>query len=259
MMAYTTQLQAALGMIEETRILLALWDEGMTATELTHASLESGAFPNMTARRVRNLVTEGFKPRYLCRGDSPAKLLKKLLSRLTNREFSQLLFLYTCRAHEILMDFVSDFYWKAYGSGRETISNRQAREFVQAAISDGRTSSTWSESTVTRVAAYLTGCLADFSLLESGRLSTRQFIPFRIELRVSAILAHDLHFAGYGDNQIVGHADWRLFGLERDDVLEELKRLSLRDLLIVQSGGGVVRINWKHQKMEELIDVLANG
>jgi DNA-directed RNA polymerase subunit alpha len=50
-----------------------------------------------------------------------------------------------------------------------------------------------------------------------------------------------------------------LFGLAREDVLEEIKRLSLKGLLIVQAAGDVVRISWKNQDMETLCDVLTQS
>ena len=76
---------------------------------------------------------------------------------------------------------------------------------------------------------------------------------------MSAYLAYELHFRGIGDNAILNHDDWKLFGLERDDVLEEMKRLSLKGLVIIQSAGDVVRISWKQRDMEELCDVLIKG
>ena len=70
---------------------------------------------------------------------------------------------------------------------------------------------------------------------------------------------YDLHFKGHGDNSVLSHPDWVLFGMERDDVLDEMKRLALKGLLIMQSAGGVTRISWPHKTMEELADVLAHG
>jgi hypothetical protein len=42
-------------------------------------------------------------------------------------------------------------------------------------------------------------------------------------------------------------------------VLEEIKRLSLKGLLIIQAAGDVVRISWKQKDMETLFDVIAKG
>ena len=69
---YTTRLGAGQGMIEETRIMLDLWQEGMDAQALNHSALQSGRFPKMSARRLRNFVLVCFKPRYLKNEAAPA-------------------------------------------------------------------------------------------------------------------------------------------------------------------------------------------
>jgi hypothetical protein len=81
-------------------------------------------------------------------------------------------------------------------------------------------------------------------------------LPFRLESRVSAYLAYDLHCAGLGDNSIMGHGDWTLFGLDRNDVLDEFKRLSLQGYVIVQAAGEVTRISWQYTSLEALTDVI---
>lgn len=253
---YTTRLQAGLGLLQETRVLLELWHEGTDASTLLSKALQAGQFPGMSARRLRNLVFEGFAPRFLLDGAAPASLLKRFGSLLKGNEFSQLLFIYTGRANPILADFVREVYWGIYSSGNEYLSNNDAQAFVVRANEDGRTSAPWSEGTVRRVAGYLTGCCADFGLLEGGRKRTRKILPYRLEPRVAAVLAYDLHFAGYGDNALLAHPDWALFGMDITDVREELKRLALRGLLILQSAGGVTRISWQHKTMGELTDVV---
>src|SRR5690606_34552334 len=135
--------------------------------------------------------------------------------------------------------------WQRYAGGYTEVSNEDARVFVERAIDDGKTSKRWSESTVRRVSAYLTGCCADYGLLERGLRSSRRILPFRISYPAAAYLAFDLHFAGIGDNALLTHPDWQLFGLAREDVLDELKKLSLKGHLIIQAAGDVVRISWK--------------
>ena len=239
--------------------MLQLWHDGIEPSALSKVALQSGRFPNMSARRVRNLVAECFAPRYLSAARRPARLLKQLMDVLSIREFEQLLFLFTCRANAILADFVRDVYWSLYLAGRETISNQDAREFVVQANQDGRTSNSWSPTTIRRVSSYLTGCCGDFGLLESGAKSVRKILPFRIESRVVMVLAYDLHFAGHGDNRILADPDWALFGLARGDVLSELKRLSLKGLFIIQTAGDVTRVGWQCKNIEELVDVIAQS
>lgn len=256
---YTTKLGAGQGIIEETRILLDLWQVGMSANSLYELALTSGQFHKMTARRVRNLVVEGFSPRYLIEGGKPAIYLKELKKILPSREFTQILFIYTCRTHSILYDFISQVYWSAYSSGRDSLSIEESREFVVRANQDGRTTSPWSDNVVVRVSSYLNGTCADFGLLEQGRKGIRRILPYRVEPWVIVYLAYDLHFTGNGDNSVLSHPDWVLFGMDRNDVLNEFKRLALQGWWIIQSAGDVTRIEWQYQSMEELINAFTQG
>nr|WP_042775879.1 BrxA family protein [Sinorhizobium fredii] len=256
---YTTQLQAGLGLVSETKALLDLWLPGMAASQLQEAARKSGRFPTITARRLRNIVTECFGPRYLAAGASPAAHMKLLSKALPTAELMQLMLIFTCRANPILGDFVRKVYWPRYAGGYQEITNDDAHAFVERGIDDGKTSKRWSATTVRRVSAYLTGCCADYGLLEKGLRSTRRILPYRITSPVAGYLAYDLHFAGVGDNALLAHDDWQLFGMSREDVLEELKRLSLKGHVIIQAAGDVVRIGWKHQSMEALCDVLSKG
>jgi hypothetical protein len=258
---YTTQLQAGLGLVNETKALLELWSPGKSASQLYQEALQSGRFPNVTARRLRNVVAECFAPRYLTAeaGRVPADDLKKLVGCISSNDLSQLMVIFTSRANPILGDFIREVYWARYSGGYSEISNLDARVFVERAVDDGKTLKRWSESTIRRVSAYLTGCCADYGLLERGTKSKRRILALRISSITAAYLAYDLHFSKNGDNAILEHPDWQLFGLERGDVLEELKRLSLKGVLIVQAAGDVVRISWKQPDMEALCDVLSQG
>lgn len=254
---YTTQLGAGLGMIAETQTLLDLWEMNMRAATLNQVALRSGRFPNMSARRLRNFVGECFARRYLVDEQRPAQLLKAFRAALSQREWSQLLFLFTSRADLILRDFVGEVYWPAYEAGRAAILREQALHFVMQARQSGKTTTTWSDSTVQRVSGYLLGCCVDFGLLDGAKRGSYTVLPFRIASNVAVILAHELHFAGLSDAGIVAAPDWALFGMERADVLSELKRQALAGWMIVQSAGDVVQISWRCSRIEELIDGIA--
>jgi hypothetical protein len=255
---YTTQLQAGLGLLEETRQLLEVYQPGMSASQLYEAALASGRFPLVTARRLRNIVAECFAPRYM-RDPHVAARLKALVDRFTAAELNQLLFIFTARANLVLADFVREVYWARYSAGRNDLQLEDARTFVANSVREGKTQKPWSETTIKRVASYLMGCCADYGLLTTAGRSQRSIAAYRILPRVAAYLAYDLKFSGLGDNQIVSSFDWDLFGLERADVRDQLKRLSLQGLLIFQAASDVVHIGWTYKSMEELIDVIAKS
>jgi hypothetical protein len=246
-------------LVDETKTLLDIWSPGMTPPQLQAASLASGRFTTVTARRLRNVVIECFKPRYLVAGGAPAAHLKQLSPVLSAAELAQAMMLFTARANPILADFIRQVYWARYEGGYTHVTNDDARAFVERAIDEGRTSKRWAPASTRRVSGYLTSCCADYGLLERGQRTNRRILPFRIASPIAAYLAYDLHLAGLGDNALLMHEDWMLFGLDRQAVLGELKQLSLKGLLIVQAAGDVVRISWKHTTMESLLDVLTQS
>lgn len=114
---YTAKLQAGLGLMAETKLLLQIWEPGMTVPLLYREALASGQFPNVTARRLRNIVAECFAPRYLSNDAAPVYHLKVLLPTLSSEELQQFLLLFTCRANVILADFIRQVYWPRYAAG----------------------------------------------------------------------------------------------------------------------------------------------
>ena len=107
-----------------------------------------------------------------------------------------------------------------------------------------------------RVPVYLVGTCADFGLVEKKKSAVRKILPFRIEISTVLYLVYDLHFSGFSDIGILNHTDWELFGLNRYDVLDELKLLSLKNWFIVQSAGDIIKISWQYRNMEDLIDAI---
>lgn len=228
----------------------------MTVAQLLQHALVSGQFPTVAARRLRNVITECFAPRYLVQQGAPARHLKILLPHLNATELHQLLLLHTCRANAILADFIRQVYWQRYAAGYSEIDNHDARRFVESAVDRGKMSKRWSDGTIRRVSAYLTGCCADYGLLEHSQKTPRKILPYRLAAKTAAYLAYDLHFHGLGDAAVFEHPDWGLFGLNHFEALDEIKRLALQGLLIVQAAGGLVQINWKHPTMETLCNVI---
>ena len=255
---YTTQLQAGLGLLEETRQLLQVYEPGMSASQLYEAALASGRFPLVTARRLRNISAECFAPRFL-REPNVASRLKSLVDRFTKAELNQLLFIYTARANLVLADFVREVYWTRYSAGRNDLQLEDARSFVVNSVREGKTQTPWSDTTIKRISSYLMGCCADYGLLTTTGRNQRSIAAYRILPKVAAYLAYDLKCSGLGDNQIVSSSDWDLFGLESADVRDQLKRMSLQGLLIFQAASDVVHIGWTYKSMEELIDVIAQS
>ena len=257
---YTTQLGAGLGMISETLDLLRLWEPGLIAAQLVDRAVETGLFSRATARRARNLVAEMFAPRFLANGGFAASRIKYLLEhRFPHDSLVQILFLQTARAQQVFADFVIEVYWPKYSTGASTLSRDNAERFIYRALDAGRMKKRWSESMIERVSGYLLGCCVDFGLVAGGRRREWVIKRFSIRTDVALYLAHDLHFAGISDMAVIQHPDWRLFGLEIQEVLRLMKTLSHDGHLLIQSSADLVQISWKYRSMEECLNALTQG
>lgn len=252
---YTTQLQAGLGLVEETKLLLALYEPGMSAPALYTTALGSGLFPMVSARRLLNIVAEAFAPRYIRSGAAPC--LKAVAPHLPGPALTQLFLLYTAEANPILRDFLQEVYWDRYIGGHVTLAREDATDFVVRAVREGKTRTAWSESTIERVSSYLLGCCADYGLLGSGRGAQIPIHPARIDQWSAFYWAYKLYFDGLGDNAAIAHPSWGVFGLHPSDVREEFKRLVKNGWMIVQSVGDVTRISWQFSSMEGVVGVIA--
>ena len=253
---YTTQLSAGLGLTEETKSLFNLFEPGMTVALMLDKALESGAFSNITARRLRNIIAECFFPRYL-RTKNVAHLVKDLIPKLTATELSQVFFYYTAKANPILADFVTEVYWQKYAAGYYALQVEDAKYFIEFALQNGRMQKTWTDSTIKKVTSYIIGCLVDYSFLAVENSKERRLTPPRLSEKFAVYLAYELHFSGCGDNAVINHADWQLFGLSPNDIRDEMKYLSLNRHWIIQTAGEVVQISWTYKSMEEVISGIA--
>jgi len=257
---YSTELSKGQGAITETLTLLEQWEPGMSSGELAQVILEQGVLARSTARRVNDLVKSVFSRRYLVDEGKPAAYLKYLAHhRADGALIRQIMLIYTSRIHTILRDFIAQVYWGRYSAGADTVSRSDAEEFIKQAMSDGRISPPWSETMQLRVAQYLTGTLADFGLVEDVKKKERPLRGYRLLPETTLFLAHEIHFKGFSDNSILESPDWKLFGLSRGEVVEQLDKVSRGGHFILQYSGDLLRISWKYQSMEECLGAIAGS
>jgi len=114
----------------------------------------------------------------------------------------------------------------------------------------------WSDSVIKRVTSYLISVCVHYDLLRIRGRKTREIHALRMEACVVVILAYELHLQGIADNNLINHPDWQLFGLQPEDVRDELKRLSVHKFWIIQTAADVVSISWPYKSMEEVTDVI---
>ena len=255
---YTIGVCKGSALLEETKALLRAWKPAESLREFRDRVLREDLLGKPTAYRVNDIVRRFFAPRFLVAEGRPAVFLKALLrGRNGGQLFPALCLLYAARQDELLRDIIVELYWPAVAEGRLTLGIRDVVMFLRQAEEDGRIPARWSEQVKLRVGRGILRALVDFALLKEVRRGRRETVVYRPNDGAVVYLAHDLHFAGATDGAMVRHRDWALFGLREQDVVATMHRLGSDRWWVVQAAGSVVRITWRYESMQEVVDALA--
>lgn len=241
--------------LDEIETLLLNWCPGESPSDFAERVRREGILTKRTARRVRDIVLEIFRPWFLKPDDRAARWLKAFVEADGDRRaLNELVFLYKARSEAVLYDFTLERFWPACYEGDLYLRTPDIEDFLQEAQEAGRTTKRLSPQTQARLARGISGALTGVGFLNAERRYAREYVLYRATDFAVAYLAYDLHLAGLTDSTLVEHSDWGLFGLKREHTLDRLDALNERAGMIVQRAGSVVSITWLHTTMNEVID-----
>lgn len=255
---YTIALCKGAALVDETRALVQHWSPGEGIGQFVDRVLGENILARSTAYRTKDIVRRVFARRFLRPTDKPARRLKKLMgSTLPRNVFTEMLFLYAARADRLLYDFTTQVFWPACRRGRSVLTTDDVVAFLAEAAERGHIEQPWSAKVQVKIARGLLSTLRDIGFLREARRGHREIVSYHLSDEGVVYLAYDLHETGLSDSAMWDHSDWQLFGLDRGRVLGRLDNLGEEEGMLVQRAGSVVRITWKYQSVEELIDGLA--
>jgi len=240
--------------LDEIETLLLNWRPGESPSDFAERVRQEGILTKRTARRVRDIVLELFRPWFLKPDDRAARRLKAFIEMSGNRRaLNELIFLYKARSEAVLYDFTLERFWPACHAGDLYLRTADVEDFLREAQEAGHTAKRLSPQTQTRLAQGISTALTTVGFLSGERRYVREYVLYRATDFTIAYLAHDLHLAGLTDGALVEHPDWGLFGLTREHTLDRLDALDEHAGMIVQRAGSVVSITWLHATMDEVI------
>ena len=247
---YNSNLLKGTGLIQEMLILIDTYDSSEPYLDFQQRVVRDDLLSKSTENRVIDIVRNIFKDRFLGYEINIPEALKEMREEYVSMSvLTQIFFLYTCRANRLLVDFIIEVYFKKLNSGYHNLKASDPKDFIKVALSDGRISSSWSESTMSKVSEHIIATLIDFELIERNKT----ILNFHIIDLTANYLAHELHFRGISDNNLWQHEDWKLFGLMPNDVISIFERLANQGTFIMQFSGELLSISWKNKSMNEFI------
>lgn len=253
---YDSNLSKGTGLVEETLTLLEAYEPGMSKEDFYDKVFQFDLLGRTTETRANDIVKRVFFRRYW-RDDNidlPLVLRKLRRQHVSINVIRQIFLIYTCRANPILRDFLIEVYFPFIEKGFQILEKEDFINFIRQGIKEGKIDPPWSDSVIQRVGRYLNATLQDFGFIDENK----NVLPFQIFQTTANYLAHELHFRGLTDNQMLHHPDWKIFNLDTHQVAEQLQRISWEGHFIFQYSGELLKISWKYQTMEAFIDGLTN-
>lgn len=246
---YTIQLGKGCGLVEETLQLLSICEENSTKETLAQYVRDHNFLSKGTDKRSMDIVRQVFYPRFLKRNPKVAMWLKAIRERgLALVPFKQLLMLYCARENAVMYDYITEHINTFRDNNLTQIPANSIQHFVLQIVERGQAQ--WSESIQKRCASYVKAVLVDFDIVNRRN----DLLPYEMADFTALYLMHELHFAGLSDMAIWNHEDWRLFGMDKYRVQQQIMELNIKGGFLAQCSGELMTISWNYNSMEAFID-----
>jgi hypothetical protein len=249
---YNIDLCKGTGMIQETLLLLEKYSPDNSKDGFIKEVYDSNILVKSSEKRIKDIIHNVFYKRFVINDNYvPVYLLKLHRCNVGLDQLIQIMLIYIARSNRIFFDFVTDVYW-IKSKENTLVTSNEAKLFINEAIKDGRIALSWSDGTKKRVASYIVATLMDVKFLDKKY----NCIPVFLTDKTANFIAHELHFKGCSDEAIATAEEWKLFGYIRYDVIRHFERLAAQGHFIFQNAGDLIKITWKYNNMEELIDAI---
>lgn len=253
---YDSNLSKGGGLLEEILVLLEAYEPGLSKEQFYEKVFQRDLLGKTTEARASDIIRRVFFKRYWSKEsfDLPGVLQKLRHRHISFSVLRQILLIYTCRTNLILRDFLTEVYFDFVNKGYHVFRKEDFTNFILQGIKDGMIDPPWSASMIERMGRYINGALKDFGFLDDKK----NVLSVQILETTANYLAHELHFRGHTDDQILHHPDWQLFDMHAPQAAELLQRISWQGHFIFQYSGELLKISWKYTDMESFIDGLTN-
>lgn len=251
---WTSRLQKGGAVLEDMRILIRSWNNGVSIREGQTKVIEENILGKRTRKRAKDVYEHCFVPRFL-KGNPPEawKLLRVLEDKNLPLEILKPVYYWiTARSEPLMYDFVVDEVFPRSKGVVPIIRMDETIDWIKKRLPEQGKS--WSDAVTKRVASGLLSALRDFGILE-GKVK-KMIAPLYLPVESFSYIAFILHKLGTTPEKLISHNDWKLF-LMAPQVVERLfiEAHQMR-LLHFQAAGNIYRIEFFATTVEEMADVI---
>jgi hypothetical protein len=238
---YTSRIIKASALIADTRLLLAEWDLGQPVADNLERARRENIFGKASRKRVEDILLI-FRQRYFDDADVGTALVTLVQGGAPAVWLDPLLYFFAAQNDRTLRDIVIEVVYPHHLAGYSDLPVEVVTRAIRNWVAKGRTTATWNEATIGRVARGLMATLRDFGVLR-GTVHKR-IAPIYLPNPSFALIALWLQGRERSGERVLRSDDWKLFFLPVEGVERFFIEAHQEHLLGYYAAGSVVRIEF---------------
>lgn len=251
---YTSKIIKAGALIGDTKTLWSHWDVDASVDENIKRAQRDNVFGKASRSRVEDILAI-FRQRYLAEESVTRALVTLVRGKFPTVALDRILYFHAARADRLLHDAATEIFVPMHAQGLVEINAQNFQRSLTQWIEEGKTASTWSESTLQHAAQGLLSTLRDFGVLQGA--VNKKIAPAYLPIESFAYIVFYLKQHQPSGAKLIELPDWKLFFLTREGVERFLFEAHQRGLLEYHVAGSVTRLTFPAKTLEEYANVLA--
>ena len=251
---YSSKIIKAGALLPDTKVLFSVWDPKLSISENIHRIRHQNLLGKTSRSRAEDIL-DIFRQRYLTE-ENVARALAALVKRQSDGNIlDRIFYFHTARADSLLRDVVINLLVPKRAQGYMDVDVCEVEQTLRKWVDEGKTSGSWGEYTIRRVAQGLLSTLRDFGVLQGA--TKKRIAPIYLSVQAFSYIAFYLKQHQPSGIKLLDLVDWKLFFLSREGVERFLLEAHQQGLLEYHVAGSVTRLTFPATTLEEYVNVIA--
>lgn len=250
---YTSKIINAGALLTDTKTLLAHWDDTLSIEGNLKRAQEQNIFAKDSRAWIKQFLSI-FRERYLTDEATTCALTTLVKRSLSPESLDRILYYYAARSDALMHDVVTEVLLPLYEQGRTEVYPADVQSAIRGWIDEGKTTTRWSETTVSRATRNLMATLRDFGVLQGA--VKKRIAPVYLPVAAFAYIALVLRQDQPSGERLINHPEWRLFFLSPAGVERLFVEAHQLRLLEYHAAGSIIRITFPTESIKEYARVI---
>jgi len=253
MRQFDTQITRALSLIPETKRIFLELNKGTSINEVKNLIFNENILAKDTIS-TRKKIWYALKTRFLGNKEVDINSLTKIL----NSDFltlikDQIIYYYFCKYESIVYELVINELYNQYEQGFKEVDKEKIANYLQCLADSAHPEiNNWTTETKARLIRHTLSILKDFNILKGSK--RKEFQEIFVPLEVILYIFFYLKFKGNPINKIFNHPDFKLFFLEKEDIIDYMHEASRKGYILFSHSGNIFELKTKINSLEELVN-----